>query len=122
MAHSIVCYRCGTSLAGFSLPLARQDVCPECRSELHVCRMCRHFDEGVPDQCREEDADPVREKARANFCDWFVAAEGVWDQAAAREAEDAAVRLEALFGDDVDTSSSEPGADPLHDAAEKLFR
>ena len=122
MAHSVVCYRCGTSLAGLSLPLARQDVCPACRSELHVCRMCRHFDEAVPDQCREEEADAPREKARVNFCDWFVATERAWDHAAAREAEEAAARLDALFGDEADTSSPETGGDPLRDAAEKLFR
>lgn len=122
MAHSVVCYRCGTSLAGFPLPLARQDVCPACRSELHVCRMCRHFDEGAPDQCLEEEADFVREKARANFCDWFIAAERTWDSEASREAEAAAERLEALFGSDADAAAAEPDADPLQDAAEKLFR
>lgn len=122
MAHSVVCYRCGTSLAAFSLPLARQDLCPECGSELHVCRMCRHFDERAVDQCLEEEAEAVREKARANFCDWFVAAERAWDSSASREAEEAAARFEELFGGDADTASSESGTDPLRDEAEKLFR
>lgn len=121
MAHSVVCYRCGHSLAGFSLPLARQDVCPACRSELHVCRMCRHFDEGAHDQCLVEEAETVREKTRANFCDWFVAAERSWDPTAAREADDAAARLEELFGGE-DAAAADPDADPLRDAAEKLFR
>ncbi len=84
--------------------------------------MCRHFDEGAPDQCLEEEADFVREKARANFCDWFEAAEREWDSQALRESEAAAERLETLFGGDADASAAEPGADPLRDAAEKLFR
>ena len=84
--------------------------------------MCRHFDAGVPDQCLEEEADAVREKSRVNFCDWFKAAERAWDPAALREAEAAAARLDELFGGDADASAAESGADPLRDAAEKLFR
>lgn len=96
----MLCYRCGASLAALSLPLARLDECPECRVELHVCRMCRYFDPAVPRQCREDGAEEVREKTRANFCDWFRPAEGAFD-GSLKSAEDAARdELAALFGDD----------------------
>jgi hypothetical protein len=46
-------------------------MCPQCDAELHACVMCRHFDPHAARQCREPQAEPPREKDRANFCDFF---------------------------------------------------
>ena len=100
MAHSIGCYRCGESLAALSLPLSRQDQCPACSADLHVCKMCVHFDRHVPRQCREDGAEDVTEKERPNFCDWFKASESAFDPSRKAEAEAAQDALAALFGDD----------------------
>ncbi len=81
MSHSISCFRCGASLAAMSLPLSRQDECPECSVYLHVCRMCKDFDPSVPRQCREDGAEDVTEKDRVNFCDWFSPSEAAFDPA-----------------------------------------
>ena len=89
MSHNISCYRCGASLASLSLPLSRQDECPECHNYLHVCKMCIYFDVRVPRQCREDGADDVREKDRLNFCDWFKPNEAAFD-ADRKDEEDAA--------------------------------
>lgn len=79
MSHNIACYRCGASLASLSLPLSRQDECPECQNYLHVCKMCIYFDARVTRQCREDGAEEVREKDRLNFCDWFKPSESAFD-------------------------------------------
>ena len=100
MAHSIACYRCGESLAALSLPLSRQDQCPACSADLHVCKMCVHFDRHVPRQCREDGAEDVTEKERTNFCDWFKPSETAFDPARKSEADAAQDALAALFGDD----------------------
>jgi hypothetical protein len=100
MAHSIACYRCGESLAALSLPLSRQDQCPACSADLHVCRMCVHFDRHVPRQCREDGAEDVTEKERTNFCDWFKPSGTAFDPARKSEADAAQDALAALFGDD----------------------
>ena len=100
MAHSIACYRCGESLAALSLPLSRQDQCPACSADLHVCKMCVHFDRHVPRQCREDGAEDVTEKERTNFCDWFKPSETAFDPARKAEADAAQDALSALFGDD----------------------
>ena len=71
MAHDLVCWKCGASLAALSLPLRRLDECRQCRSELHVCRMCVEYDTSVAKHCREPTAEEVGDKARANFCDHF---------------------------------------------------
>lgn len=97
MSHNIVCFRCGESLATFSLPLSRRDQCPQCSADIHVCKMCVHFDASVPRQCREDGADDVTEKERPNFCDWFVASENAFDPDRKADAAAAQVALEALF-------------------------
>ena len=100
MSHSIACYRCGASLSALSLPFSRRDQCPECTVDLHVCKMCVHFDASVPSQCREDGAEDVTEKERVNFCDWFKPSATAYDPNRASEADAAKDALAALFGDD----------------------
>lgn len=96
-AAALVCWKCGASLADLSLPLARTDECRACRAELHACRMCRFYDTGKAKSCAEPVAEEVKDKERANYCDYFVAAPGRFrprDPAADRSRD----ALEALFG------------------------
>ncbi len=50
----------------------RRDECPFCRGDLHCCLNCRFYDPTSPKQCREPAAELVRDKNRANYCDYFV--------------------------------------------------
>lgn len=100
MSHKIACYRCGASLSALSLPLSRRDQCPSCSADLHVCLMCVHFDRAAPRQCREDGAEDVKEKERANFCDWFKPSEAAFDPNRKSEADAAKEALAGLFGDD----------------------
>jgi hypothetical protein len=119
MSHTIACFRCGASLASLSLPLSRRDECPECSAHLHVCRMCRHFDQAAVHQCLEDDAEEVGNKERVNFCEWFVPSEGAFDPTAKAEADRARESLDALFGEG-DTPTD--GPDSALSEADKLFR
>jgi len=67
----LVCWKCGASLDEVPLPLARLSECLACGAELHVCRLCEFFDLKVAKHCREPIAEEVKEKDRANFCDYF---------------------------------------------------
>ncbi len=73
MSGALVCWKCGAGLEDLPLPVARRAACPACHAELHVCRMCRHYDPSKAKHCRELAADEVRDKTRANFCEWFQA-------------------------------------------------
>lgn len=99
MSNSLTCYRCGESLAALSLPISRRDQCPQCSADIHVCKMCRHFDLNVPRQCREDGAEDVTDKERPNFCDWFVPDENAFNPDRKTEADAAQAALHALFGD-----------------------
>ena len=98
MAHDLVCWKCGASLAALTLPLRRLDECPACRAELHACRLCVEYDTRVAKHCREPTAEEVRAKDRANFCDHFKPRAGAYP-APDRAAIDAArAALDKLFG------------------------
>jgi hypothetical protein len=116
----LLCWRCGKDIAELSLPLSRLDECPACHVHLHVCRMCEFYAPAVTKACREDGADEVREKQRANFCDWFRPSESAFDADLAAESRRAAAKLTALFGEPKDDPSSDPG-DPFASAA-KLFK
>ncbi len=103
MSEELVCFRCGESLAQLTLPLSRRDQCPQCSVDLHVCKMCTHFDKHVPRQCREDGAEDVTEKERPNYCDWFVPGSAAFDTQRKSEADAARSALDALFGDPDET-------------------
>jgi hypothetical protein len=69
MAYS--CWKCRLELQELLLPLSRTEECPACGADLHVCRMCRFYDRGVGNACREPIADFVSDKTRANFCGYL---------------------------------------------------
>lgn len=98
MSHDLVCWHCGASLAALSLPLRRLEECPACHAQLHVCRMCRSWDPRLQRKCREEDAEEVRNREQANFCDYFRPRPGAWDAAGAAAEAAARDQLAALFG------------------------
>src|SRR3569623_642466 len=85
MTQEWVCWKCGATLAASMPVVARTDECAVCRTDLHVCRLCR-----------EPIADEVMDKTRANFCGYFqVRAHAFRDRSASAEPTRAA--LDALF-------------------------
>jgi len=98
MAHDLVCWKCGAALTALTLPLRRLEECPKCRAELHVCKLCVDYDPRVAKHCREPIAEEVRDKERANFCDYFKPRPSAFTPANTAEVDRARVQLEKLFG------------------------
>ncbi|MFL2546668.1 MAG: hypothetical protein ACJ0SL_04825 [Candidatus Rariloculaceae bacterium] len=123
------CYRCGHSLAVLTLPISRRDECRQCRVEMHVCRMCQYYDPRLPEACAEDDALEVKEKSRANFCDYFKPDADAFVPGEMEADASARQSLGALFGDDRDNDSapsdkaedSSSAEDTMSDA-ESLFK
>lgn len=113
MSQELVCWRCGNSLAMLSLPLRRLEECPACRAELHVCRMCCSYDSRVVRKCREDDAEEVKNKDQANFCDYFRPRPGAFDAALAAAEQQARDRLAGLFGGSPAAKTDTPAVDKL---------
>ncbi len=93
---ALVCWKCGASLRKLGLPLGRFDLCPECRVDLHVCRLCCHYDERFSGDCRKEEADYVTDKEQANYCQYFKPRSNAWK--AKPSVVDTETELAALFG------------------------
>ncbi len=100
MSNRLVCWKCSADLEDLPQPLGRRAECPACGAELHSCRMCRHYDPAKAKQCRELAADEIKDKVRANFCEWFQARPGAYSGSAgsAGSAGGGRAALDSLFG------------------------
>lgn len=83
--------------------------------------MCSNYDKQVPKQCREDDAEEVIEKARLNFCEWFIPSETAFDPTAKTVEDQAKATLDSLFGDKLE-QPSDTGVDSNRSDAERLFK
>ncbi len=116
MSDKLMCWKCSAGLEDLPQPLGRRAECPACGVELHVCRQCRHYDTAKAKQCRELVADEVKNKTRANFCEWFQARAGT-HAGSAVTASGGRAALDALFGGSEKASSTSNAKSEL----DKLF-
>jgi hypothetical protein len=121
---ALVCWKCGASLADLTLPLRRLEECRQCHAELHVCKLCEWYSISVAKQCRETVAEEVKDKERANFCDYFKPREDAYSAKSTDAAEKAQAELDALFGGGAKNSGSAAelsAADKARAELEALF-
>ncbi len=115
---ALLCWKCAASLEALPLPFGRRAECLACHAELHVCRLCRHHDLAKAKQCREPMAEEVKDKTRANFCDWFQPRAGGPVAAGKPHSREAQAGLEALFGG-AETAPETP--DSARQSLDRLF-
>ncbi|MBI2340877.1 MAG: hypothetical protein HYU99_11030 [Deltaproteobacteria bacterium] len=77
--------------------VGRQERCPFCDRDLHICKNCEFYGVTAYNECREPQAERVVDKEKSNFCDYFVFAKRVYDGPADNPAAAAKKKLEALF-------------------------
>ena len=92
-----VCHACGAASVPDD-PIPRDATCAKCGADLRCCRNCRHYDPRYNNSCRETEADPVEDKERRNFCEYFEFNPAPFAAAAEGKRADAArARLDQLF-------------------------
>jgi hypothetical protein len=119
-----VCQHCGAPVR-LDEPIPREATCDQCGRDLRACLQCRHYDPNYNNACRETMADPVVDKDRRNFCEYFSfshVAFGARGAEAARAA-DARAKLAGLFGaaGAAAPPSDESPADAARRKLESLF-
>ena len=62
------CFACGAALPQ---KIYRNTLCESCGADAKVCLNCEFYDESAHWQCHETIPERVKEKDRANFCDYF---------------------------------------------------
>lgn len=63
------CFQCGEAITLKDKP-QRSDHCV-CGAPVHACVNCRFYERSARHECREPQAEWVREKNIANFCGWL---------------------------------------------------
>lgn len=111
------CWKCGADLKSVPRPFSRFAECPGCKMELHVCRMCRHYDLRYVGQCNHDFADKVLIKDKANFCSHFKPSPHAFEGAGDPEKEKAEQALQSLFGEP-GGPGEQPDADQQESEAE----
>lgn len=89
-----ICFNCEKKLdllQGFS----RREECPHCHADVHSCKNCTFYDINSYNECREPSADVVKEKDRANYCDYFKISDDM--KTSGSEKQDLLAAAEALF-------------------------
>ena len=77
----------------------RNTLCASCGRDLRICRNCKFYSPGSQWDCRETISEAVRDKERANFCDWFSAADDSRVVSGSQEkAQNARSAFDKLFG------------------------
>ncbi len=94
-----ICGNCGKELK-IDGKVSRGDICPYCHSYLHSCINCEFYSPGYHNDCREPQADPVSDKKKGNFCEYFrfKKAEGLSSKTK-NKATDAREAFKRLFGE-----------------------
>jgi len=93
------CWKCGETIQlAAGSRVGSRDTCPRCSSDLHSCRNCDFYDPSKNNQCSEPQAEWVRDKEAANYCDYYRPAPGARAGAIGpSKADDAKKRFDSLF-------------------------
>ncbi len=67
---SILCHNCKKE-SHYEEPVGRSQECPSCLYDVRVCFNCNFWDPSYSNQCRENQADYVKDKDKSNYCEYF---------------------------------------------------
>ena len=72
------CWHCGQALT--AIDYGRETNCPRCSKPTRVCRNCRHYTPGRPNDCIEPTVEPVLDFDLDIFSDWIetIQPEYIW--------------------------------------------
>ena len=114
MTLELVCWRCGNTLKNLPRRIPRLAECSDCRVDLHVCMMCRHYAPRYGGQCSHDRAERVQDKKKSNFCTYFRPRPNAHLPPDGGAEEATRTQLGALFGDvpsEEDTQETAPAPD-----------
>lgn len=98
--QELLCWGCGARIEDEPMPLSTYAACPQCRAQLHTCRMCRNWNPRLHSDCDETRAESVSDREKANFCDWFVLQPDGYSPVDSKQSVASRSELDKLFGDE----------------------
>ena len=91
---TLKCFHCGSELK-YQDRIGLREECEQCRNDVHVCKNCTFYDVKVYNECKEPQAELVRDRERANHCEYFQAGSGAGGGGKSKE--DLLKAAQALF-------------------------
>jgi len=93
-----MCKKCGKPITQVSI--SRSSTCEFCGADLHSCVNCKFYSPGSHYDCHETIDELVKDKEKANFCDYFSVAkiDGGVGGSAQSKSDQAKAAFAALFG------------------------
>ena len=78
----------------------RTSLCPSCGKQIKACLNCQFYSPGAQWDCRETISEPVREKDKVNFCDFFsLGGGGTYSGVEEKKRNKARTSFDSLFSD-----------------------
>jgi len=65
------CWKCNKTISEDPIQIGFRAVCRHCDVDLHVCKNCRYFYPGKPNDCLVPGTDFVRDREASNLCEEF---------------------------------------------------
>ena len=65
------CWKCKKLISDVSIKIAFRATCISCSADLHVCKNCRYYSVGKPNDCIVPGSDPISDKEQSNLCEDF---------------------------------------------------
>lgn len=65
------CWKCGKAVCETPAKIGFRAVCPHCGIDLHVCKNCRYYSPGKPNDCAVPGTEYIRDREANNFCEEF---------------------------------------------------
>lgn len=92
------CWKCRNELefiVKVGVKVGRGDLCKHCGADLHACKNCELYDPSLHNECRETQAEFIRDRDAANFCAHF----SFRDRSEAPETDDSAAKAKNKLDD-----------------------
>lgn len=93
------------------MPISRREECPHCHKDAKVCLNCRFYDSSVHHECKETQAEWVKDKEKGNFCGYFFPISSLPSETT--DTERTKSELEKLFGNSSSNFNKSPNLNSL---------
>lgn len=67
----MICWNCQKEISEEKRKLGFRDSCPFCSSDLHVCKNCKFYSPGKPNDCLIPGTDYISDRKKSNLCEEF---------------------------------------------------
>ena len=68
---NIFCFKCKKVNHFEERKISFREICNYCGFDLHICKNCKYYQIGKPNDCLIPNIDPVLDKEKNNYCEEF---------------------------------------------------